>query len=344
MDLGMLDRFCPSLKTRAQLEERRYEMNRSDRNSERYVIPMHRKNVWTNKWMQDPRNNFLQVHHCDTSAQYRKGWGSFKRKRGLTLCYSCRRPGHLAKECPGRGPICLCCKAIGHEVLDFPRMIAKVEKMNIRQENHETKNMLEHQKESETILLQMKETLNDHRDISLSEILKEKECIETRIGDFDIDCVLDEETQVNIMTESTWEILGKPAMVPSLGGIGLFKGKMITLCGRLTHIPMVSHGASTEEEFEVIKFVENNAPFALLLGRTWIEKDQIRRKEEEEAIEQKKKELRDFMARRITHLIEEQEDKSKQLRARDLAVEVERTQEGLKTYPCRREEHLLQKQ
>jgi hypothetical protein len=35
--------------------------------------------------------------------------------------------------------------------------------------------MLEHQKELETILLQMKETLNDHRDISLPEILKEKE-------------------------------------------------------------------------------------------------------------------------------------------------------------------------
>jgi hypothetical protein len=60
--------------------------------------------------------------------------------------------------------------------------------------------MIEPQKESETILLQMKETLNDHGDINLSKILKEKECIETIIGDFDIDCVLDEETQVNIMT------------------------------------------------------------------------------------------------------------------------------------------------
>jgi hypothetical protein len=50
-------------------------MNSSDKNSERYVIPMHRMNCWTNKWMQDPRNNFLQVHHCDPSAQYRKGWG-----------------------------------------------------------------------------------------------------------------------------------------------------------------------------------------------------------------------------------------------------------------------------
>jgi hypothetical protein len=37
------------------------------------------------------------------------------------------------------------------------------------------------------------------------------------------------------MKESTWETLGNPAMVPSLGGIGLFKGKMITLCGRLDH-------------------------------------------------------------------------------------------------------------
>ena len=112
-------------------------------------------------------------------------------------------PTHLAKECPGRGLIFLCCKDTRHEVLDFPRMIAKLEKMNMKQENHgevqETKNMPKKQKEFEAILLQMKETLNDHRDIILPKILKEKECIETRIGDFDINCVLDEETQVNIM-------------------------------------------------------------------------------------------------------------------------------------------------
>ena len=50
------------------------------------------------------------------------------------------------------------------------------------------------------------------------------------------------------MPESTWEFLRNPAMIPSLGGIGLFKGKLITLCGRLSHVPMISHGASTEEE------------------------------------------------------------------------------------------------
>jgi hypothetical protein len=59
-----------------------------------------------------------------------------------------------------------------HEVLDCPRMISKLEGMNMRQKYHEegqdTKTMEEPQKESETILLQMKETLNDHRNINLS--------------------------------------------------------------------------------------------------------------------------------------------------------------------------------
>jgi hypothetical protein len=72
---------------------------------------------------------------------------------------------------------------------------------------------------------------------------------------------------VNIMTEDTWEILGKPVVVPSLGGIGLFKGNMITLCGRVTNIPIIVHGTSNEDEFEVIKFIENT-PFPLLLGKT----------------------------------------------------------------------------
>jgi hypothetical protein len=38
---------------------------------------------------------------------------------------------------------------------------------------------------------------------------------------------------VNIMLESTWEILGMPTMIPSLGGIGLFKGKMIILVWKI---------------------------------------------------------------------------------------------------------------
>jgi hypothetical protein len=63
------------------------------------------------------------------------------RKRGLTLCYNCRRLRHLDKECPGLGPICLCCKIFSHEVEDCPRMIAKVERIN---------NMLENQKEKES--------------------------------------------------------------------------------------------------------------------------------------------------------------------------------------------------
>jgi hypothetical protein len=55
----MFDRFYPSLKTTALIDERKIDINRSDKYSDRYVIPMHRKNVWTNKWMQDPRKYFF---------------------------------------------------------------------------------------------------------------------------------------------------------------------------------------------------------------------------------------------------------------------------------------------
>jgi hypothetical protein len=59
MDIGMFDKIYPSLKTMELIDERIFDMSRYDNNSERYVIPMHRENVWTNKWMQDPRNIFF---------------------------------------------------------------------------------------------------------------------------------------------------------------------------------------------------------------------------------------------------------------------------------------------
>ena len=71
----------------------------------------------------------------------------------------------------------------------------------------------------------MKDTLNDHQHVRLSYIFKEKEKIEARIGDFDIDYTLDEEAQANIVPERTWEAIGKPTMIPSLGGTSFFIGK-----------------------------------------------------------------------------------------------------------------------
>jgi hypothetical protein len=51
------------------------------------------------------------------------------------------------------------------------------------------------------------------------------------------------------MKKINWELLGKPAMIPSLGGIGMFKGKLINLCGKLTQISMNANGTSTGEDF-----------------------------------------------------------------------------------------------
>ena len=133
------------------------------------------------------------------------------------------------------------------------------------------------------------------------------------------------------MTERTWETIGRPTMIPSLGGIGLFKGKLINLCGNFARMPMNVNGTSTKEYFEIIKFIEDNAPFTMLLGKPWIKKDQDKRKKEEEVLEKKKQELKEFMTRRITHLIEEHKKRSKLFNTRDPDVKVARTlEESLK--------------
>jgi hypothetical protein len=131
---------------------------------------------------------------------------------------------------------------------------------------------------------------------------------------------------VNIMIEITWEAIGRPVMIPSLGGIGIFIGKLINLCRNITQRSINAKGTSTEEEFKVVKFMEDNAPFTMLLGKPWIERDQARR-EEKEVLEQKKQEIKDFMTRRIAHLIEEQKNRSKLFKTRDPDVKVARTLE-----------------
>jgi hypothetical protein len=87
------------------------------------------------------------------------------------------------------------------------------------------------------------------------------------------------------MPKKTWKDIGNPSMIPSLGGIGLFRGKLIMLCGRLAQIPMTVNGTSTKEDFEIIKFIEDNELFTMLLGKYWINRDQSRKKEEEEVLE-----------------------------------------------------------
>ena len=84
---------------------------------------------------------------------------------------------------------------------------------------------------------------------------------------------------------------------------------------------MSAHGTSIEEDFEIVKFIEKNAPFAILLGKPWIERDRARRKEEK-VLGKKKKELKYFTTRRIAQLIEEQENRLKLFRTRNLNVKV----------------------
>jgi hypothetical protein len=57
-------------------------------------------------------------------------------------------------------------------------------------------------------------------------------------------------------------------MIPSLGGIGLFRGKLMILCGKLAQIPVTVNGTSTRDDFEIIKFIEDNASFTMLLEKS----------------------------------------------------------------------------
>jgi hypothetical protein len=69
------------------------------------------------------------------------------------------------------------------------------------------------------------------------------------------------------MPERTWEAIGNLAMIPSLGGTCFFRGKLVNICGRLARIPMTVNGTSTEEDFEIIKFVEDSASFIMVIGK-----------------------------------------------------------------------------
>jgi hypothetical protein len=90
---------------------------------------------------------------------------------------------------------------------------------------------------------------------------------------------------------------------------------------------MTVNGTSTKEDFEIIKFVEDSTPFTMLIGKPLIDREQARRKEEEKVLEQKKQELKNFMTRRIAHLIEEQKRRSQIFNISNSNVEAKRTLE-----------------
>jgi hypothetical protein len=63
---------------------------------------------------------------------------------------------------------------------------------------------------------------------------------------------------------------------------------------------MTVNGTSTEEDFDIIKIIEDDTSFTMLIAKPWIERDQAKKKEEEKVLQQQRQELKDFMTRRIT--------------------------------------------
>jgi hypothetical protein len=90
---------------------------------------------------------------------------------------------------------------------------------------------------------------------------------------------------------------------------------------------MTINGNLTEEDFEIIKFLEDSAPFTMLIGKPWIDREKARQKEEEKVLEQKKQELKEFITRRIAHLIEEKKRRSQIFNTRNSDDKAKRTLE-----------------
>jgi hypothetical protein len=62
-----------------------------------------------------------------------------------------------------------------HEVLDCPRMIANLERINLNQEDHKAyPEKAETQQELEKVLIQMKDTLKEHKDVLIIRDLQRK--------------------------------------------------------------------------------------------------------------------------------------------------------------------------
>jgi hypothetical protein len=91
---------------------------------------------------------------------------------------------------------------------------------------------------------------------------------------------------------------------------------------------MTVNGILTEEDFEIIKFIEDIALFTMLLRKPWIERDQAKKKEEEEVLEHQRQELKDFMTKIIAQLIEEQENHSNPYDTRSPNVQTKATQKA----------------
>ena len=84
--------------------------------------------------------------------------------------------------------------------------------------------------------------------------------------------VLDFGSQVNILTKSTWEKLGRPQLVKSYYYLKLADQGLIEPLGLCRNIETTIMGISVKIDFKVIEPKEGSNSYPTLVGQTWARK------------------------------------------------------------------------
>ena len=91
--------------------------------------------------------------------------------------------------------------------------------------------------------------------------------LNAQIGDYDMgEVILDLGSEINVLTQQTWELMGKPRLRYSLIQLRLVNRQRVSPMGRLSNVPVEKDGVRSLADFKVIEIIDDSNPFSALLG------------------------------------------------------------------------------
>ena len=91
-----------------------------------------------------------------------------------------------------------------------------------------------------------------------------------QIGDYEFDSViLDFGSDVNILTNQTWQLMGNPTLGWSSVHLRLANQAKVQPIGRVSNLVVDNEGMKTRADFDVIEVVGDGGSYPALLGIGW---------------------------------------------------------------------------
>ena len=81
--------------------------------------------------------------------------------------------------------------------------------------------------------------------------------------------ILDMGSEVNFLTNQTWELMGRPKLCYSPIQLRLANQQRVCPLGILSNVPVDIDGVRSLANFEVIEIIDDNKPYPVLLGIDW---------------------------------------------------------------------------